>query len=147
MKKNRWLAPCILLLGVVLVVGCSRPTPPGPAANSRTVAPTSTPAGEAPLSGSVANGVREVKVEAVKYAFKPDQIVVKKGEKVRLLVTATDVEHGLALPDFKIDAKLPPRQEQVIEFTPDKTGAFTFRCSVYCGSGHSDMKGTLVVKE
>ena len=91
--------------------------------------------------------MREVKVAAFKYGFKPDRIIVKKGEKVRLLVTATDVEHGFALPDLKIDVKLPPNKEQMIEFTPDKTGEFPFHCSVYCGSGHKAMKGTLAVKE
>jgi cytochrome c oxidase subunit II len=139
MKKIYWLLPCALLLGILLAVGCSRPAataPSGPA-----------PAPAEPLSGSVVKGVREVKVEAAKFAFKPDQIVVKKGEKLRLLITATDVQHGFALPDFKIDVKLPPNKPQVIEFTPDKAGEFAFRCSVYCGSGHGDMKGTLLVKE
>jgi cytochrome c oxidase subunit II len=139
MKKIYWLLPCALLLGILLAVGCSRPAATAPSGPS--------PAPAEPLSGSVVNGAREVKVEAHKFAYNPDSIVVKKGEKVRLLITATDVQHGFALPDLKIDVKLPPNKEQVVEFTPDKAGEFPFHCSVYCGSGHGDMKGILLVKE
>jgi cytochrome c oxidase subunit 2 len=99
------------------------------------------------LSGQVADGVREVKVEAKQWAFTPDRIVVKKGEKVRLVVTSMDVEHGLGIEAFNINHKLPPHQPQTIEFTPDKAGEFEFHCTVYCGAGHGGMKGTLVVQQ
>lgn len=33
-----------------------------------------------------------------------------------------------------------------IESTPDKQGELEFRCSVYCGSGHGQMKGKLIVR-
>ena len=145
MKKYLWLLICALLLAMVWLSGCSRPAASDTPTGAETAAPAAT--ADNALSGSVVNGMREVKVEAFKYAFKPDQIVVKKGEKVRLLITATDVEHGFALPDLKINIKLPPHKEQVVEFTPDKAGKFPFHCSVYCGSGHGDMKGTLIVKE
>jgi cytochrome c oxidase subunit 2 len=32
-----------------------------------------------------------------------------------------------------------------LQRTPDKTGTFTFLCDVFCGSGHEDMSGTLIV--
>jgi cytochrome c oxidase subunit II len=32
-----------------------------------------------------------------------------------------------------------------LRLTPDKTGTFTFACDVFCGSGHEDMTGTLIV--
>ena len=28
---------------------------------------------------------------------------------------------------------------------PDKTGKFTFSCDVFCGDGHEEMTGTIVV--
>jgi len=32
-----------------------------------------------------------------------------------------------------------------IAFTPARPGEFEFVCDVFCGSGHEDMTGTLVV--
>jgi heme/copper-type cytochrome/quinol oxidase subunit 2 len=148
MKKHLWLLICALLLAILLLSGCSQnATSQQPTAGTGTETASPVATADEPLSGEVVDGMRTVKVEAFKYAFKPEKIVVKKGEMVHLLVTATDVEHGIALPDFKIDVKLPPQKEQMIVFTPTKTGTFTFFCSVYCGSGHKEMKGTLIVKE
>jgi len=99
------------------------------------------------LSGRVVNGIREIRVEAFKFGFGPDPIVVRKGEKVRLIAKSTDVKHGLGIEDFSIDMELPPGEEKVVEFTPDKAGEFHIHCTVYCGSGHGDMHGTLLVIE
>jgi heme/copper-type cytochrome/quinol oxidase subunit 2 len=91
------------------------------------------------------NGVRVVKVEAKKYEFVPKQIVVRLGEQVRLEVTSTDVTHGLAIPEYKIDRKLEPGKAEMITFTADKAGSFAFDCSVFCGLGHGEMEGRLEV--
>jgi cytochrome c oxidase subunit 2 len=34
-----------------------------------------------------------------------------------------------------------------VRFTPDKVGRFNFHCDLFCGSGHEDMMGTLIVVE
>jgi len=97
------------------------------------------------LSGEVADGVRVVKVTAHKFMFMPDRIVVKAGEPVRLEVTSTDVAHGMDIEGMEIDVELPPNETQNIEFTPEEPGTYHFHCSVYCGEGHEDMHGTLIV--
>ncbi len=33
------------------------------------------------------------------------------------------------------------------KFTPDKAGTLTFLCDVFCGSGHEDINGVLIVSE
>ena len=97
------------------------------------------------LSGNVVDGVREVKVEAFRYGFRPDPIVVKKGERVRLIARSTDVTHGLGIEDLGINLELAPGEESRAEFTPEKAGEFHIHCTVYCGSGHRGMHGTLRV--
>lgn len=99
------------------------------------------------LSGRLENGVRIVEVKAYQYKFEPDPIVVRLGEKVRLVVTSTDVSHGIAISEFNINVPVPAGKTEDIEFTADKKGTFLAYCSVYCGQGHRNMKTKLVVEE
>jgi cytochrome c oxidase subunit II len=88
----------------------------------------------------------EIKMTAKKYAFDPSTIKVKKGDHVKLTITATDHDHGFKLAAFDIDQKLTKSEPVTVEFTADKTGTFPFECSVFCGLGHKRMKGELIVE-
>ncbi len=99
-----------------------------------------------PASGEENKDIREIEVEAYRYAFKPDPIVVRKGEKVRLLVKSADVTHGIQIKEYRINEKLPKGETKAIEFTASKPGEFTIYCSVYCGPGHGRMHGRLIVR-
>lgn len=88
-----------------------------------------------------------VKMTAKKYEFDPATITVTRGRPVRIEATALDHDHGIEIKEFGVKARLGKGKETVIEFTPDKTGEFTFHCSVFCGFGHHGMKGKLVVVE
>jgi len=88
----------------------------------------------------------EIKVTAKKYAFEPAQIHVKKGDHVRLLITAVDHDHGFKLEAFHVDQKLKKGETATVEFTADQAGTFPFECSKFCGLGHKNMKGELVVE-
>ncbi len=89
----------------------------------------------------------EIKVTAKKYQFNPNVITVKKGQQVKLIITALDHDHGFKLEAFNIDQKLKKGDPATIEFTADKAGTFPFQCSTFCGLGHGKMKGKLVVEE
>ena len=102
---------------------------------------------EARESTSARAGVHEIPVTATKYEFTPSSIHVKKGEHVRLLIAATDHDHGFKLAAFNINQDLKKGQSTTIEFTAVKTGTFPFACSHVCGFGHRGMKGDLVVGE
>jgi cytochrome c oxidase subunit II len=88
---------------------------------------------------------RVIKVIARKFVFVPAEIRVKKGESVVLQFTAPEVPMGFNLPDFSARADILPGKVSTLRLTPDKTGSFTFACDVFCGSGHEDMTGTLIV--
>ena len=105
------------------------------------------PAQAAPAAtGAAAATVREIPMTAKKFRFEPDAITVRKGERVRLLITSTDVNHGFAIPELDINSELKAGATTTVEFVAAKAGRFPFVCSVYCGSGHSVMKGMLVVE-
>ena len=99
------------------------------------------------LSGDLKDGVREIQVEAFRYGYKPDPIVVNEGEKVRLIATSSDVTHGLQIKEFGVNATLAAGEKKSVEFIADKAGVFTIHCSVYCGPGHAAMTGKLIVRK
>ena len=104
---------------------------------------SSTPAQEA---SSRVGEAGEIKVTAKKYAFDPNPIRVKKGDHVKLVITAVDHDHGFKLDAFHVDQLLKEGEATTVEFTADQAGTFPFRCSHFCGMGHKKMKGELVVE-
>lgn len=90
--------------------------------------------------------VKSFTVTASKWEFDPHTIGVRFGDTVRLTIESKDVIHGIAIPDFNVNQTIKPGETAIVEFVADKKGSFTFSCSVFCGSGHGDMKGTLIVQ-
>jgi cytochrome c oxidase subunit 2 len=90
---------------------------------------------------------REIHITAKKFDFSPDTITLKKGEPVLLVISSEDRKHGFNLRAFGVRTDVTPGGSARIRLTPDKTGKFTFSCDVFCGDGHEDMTGTIVVGE
>ncbi len=95
------------------------------------------------VGAQVADGVQEVRV-IVKGGYSPDVIVVTQGAPVKLDFyrdeTASCSEE-IVFGDFGIARHLPAFQTTTIEFTPEKSGEFTFTC------GMNMMRGKLVVEQ
>ena len=100
---------------------------------------------EEPTQTESESKIKEIEVTARQWEFIPNPIEANLGDRVRLRITSVDVSHGFALPDFGVSQRLSPGRTETVEFTADKAGSFTFFCNVACGSGHSGMRGTLVV--
>jgi cytochrome c oxidase subunit 2 len=92
--------------------------------------------------------VREFAVTVKRFEFVPATIEVTQGDRVRLVVSSADTEHGIDIKAYGIkqDSERKGGKPLVIEFVADKAGSFPIACSEYCGSGHRSMKGTLVVR-
>jgi cytochrome c oxidase subunit 2 len=88
----------------------------------------------------------EIRVTARKYEFSPNVIKAKRGDHIRLVITALDRSHGFKLEAFHIDQKLPKGEPVTVQFTADQAGTFPFECSNFCGLGHQKMKGQLTVE-
>jgi cytochrome c oxidase subunit 2 len=89
---------------------------------------------------------RAIVITAKRFEFVPSTITLKKGEAVKLFVTSEDVTHGFFLRQLKIDTELVPGETQQIPVTPQSAGTFTAFCHHFCGSGHGNMKLTVVVE-
>ncbi|MDP2681795.1 MAG: cupredoxin domain-containing protein [Deltaproteobacteria bacterium] len=76
-------------------------------------------------------------IKANKPGFEPTSITIKKGEKVVIKFTSTDVAHGINLDEFGLKNTIIPEKDSVtLEFTADKTGTFSFPCTKYCSWRH-----------
>jgi cytochrome c oxidase subunit 2 len=90
--------------------------------------------------------VKTIDVTASRFQFEPATILVAQGDTVRLRLHSADRTHAFAIKAFHVKAVIPKGGETVtVEFVADQAGTFAFTCSEYCGTGHSRMKGKLVV--
>jgi len=90
---------------------------------------------------------RVIKITAHRFAYQPATINVKKDESVILEMTSLDVIHGFNLFAFGIRQDLLPGETVRIHFIAHRTGTFPFACDIFCGTGHEDMNGMLIVTE
>ena len=89
---------------------------------------------------------RVIKVVAKKFDYTPNIIKLKMGEAVMLELTTLDVVMGFNAPEFGVRADIIPGKVAQVRLQPQKTGQFTFFCDIFCGSGHEEMNGTIMVE-
>ena len=87
-----------------------------------------------------------VKVIAQKFKYTPNEIILKKGQASVLEFTALDFVHGFHIPDLKIRSDLMPGRVTRVELKIEKEGIYEFLCDNFCGDGHEEMAGKIVVK-
>jgi cytochrome c oxidase subunit 2 len=97
--------------------------------------------------GTTKNTKKEkvIKIEARKFAYSPNLILLKQGQAVVLEFTAIDFTHGFSVPDLKIRADLMPGQVTRVKLNTDTAGDFDFLCDNFCGSGHETMNGKISI--
>ena len=86
-----------------------------------------------------------IHLTAKKFEYTPSEITLKRGVPVVLEITSIDRDHGFKVPELGIRADVKPGETTRVRIVPDRIGRFEFRCDVFCGSGHEDMAGELVV--
>jgi cytochrome c oxidase subunit II len=88
-----------------------------------------------------------IRITAKKFNYTPGEVKLKKGVPVILEFRSQDILMGFSLPDFNVRADIVPGKVTRLRLTPDKTGTFIFLCDVFCGTGHEEMNGRIVVTE
>lgn len=99
------------------------------------------------MGATPADAPRRIPVVASKFQFEPNQITVKKGEAVAIILTTSDVTHGLKIPDLGINDEAKKGGETEIDFKAEKVGTFQGKCAHFCGKGHGTMTFTVNVIE
>ncbi len=100
---------------------------------------------------ATATAPKVFEILAKRFEFEPSRIEVDEGDHVRLLVRSADGVHGVSIKKLKVSEKVPrksdPKGDTVtIDFVASAAGTYEILCAEYCGEGHDDMKGTLVVR-
>jgi len=98
-------------------------------------------------SGKESTQERVIKITAQRFSFTPNEIILKKGENVTLEFTSLDFVHGFNVPELNIRADLPPGITTKVKLAPNKSGTYDFICDNFCGAGHEDMGGRIIVKD
>lgn len=82
----------------------------------------------------------EAAARNVPYRLAADEaMVVPVGKTVRLLITASDVIHSLALPAFGLKTDAIPGRTNETWFNAERTGVYYGQCSELCGVDHAFM--------
>lgn len=162
MKKMLFLASALLLVGA----GCSATTnvetntTPSKPADQAATQPVETPSTNSDTAGINVDVGADVKVDVdvatpkvvefvvtgKGFSFDPKEIKVKKGDRVKVTFKNAEGFHDWVLDEFNVATKqISAGQEEVVEFTADKTGTFEYYCSV---GKHRQMgmKGNLIVE-
>ena len=74
------------------------------------------------------------------WSFKNDKLEMTGSEYETAQLLASDIGATLEMVPTNGASRIPL-------LLTDKAGSFAFNCDVFCGSGHEDMGGTLVVTE
>lgn len=94
--------------------------------------------------------VQDVEISAKKYEFNPSTVEVAAGTVLRIHLKAEDKEHGFSvkgIADAKDSCvKFKPGAPATVELYVDKAGEYEIACCKFCGFGHKNMKGKLLVK-
>jgi plastocyanin domain-containing protein len=106
--QHRLISRALLPLWLALASACSAGAEEGPLAN-------------------------RVEMAVTERGFEPQNIRVKKGEPVTLIITRktdTTCATEVVIDEHKVNAKLPLNQAVTVTFTPQKSGKLKYGCAM-----------------
>ena len=87
-----------------------------------------------------------IEVHASRWSYDPATITLQKGVTTVLELRSSDVHHGFNVPGLNVRADVLPDRATKVVVTPAEAGTYVFHCDYYCGSGHEEMEGKIVVE-
>lgn len=61
--------------------------------------------------------------------YSMNEIIVKKGDNVKIKITVTKGSHDFNIDEYNVRSETPLNQPIIIEFKADKAGEFVYYCS------------------
>ncbi len=75
-----------------------------------------------------------------------NKLYVPEGRPVKLVMKSNDVIHSFFIPDYRVKHDVLPSQYSDVWFQVDKPDTSDIFCTQYCGLGHSNMHGLVIVE-
>jgi cytochrome c oxidase subunit II len=100
------------------------------------------------VGAGVAQGAAEprvIEMTARRFAYEPNEIALKTGERVVIAIRSIDFVHGMNIPGLGRRLDLMPGRVTRLELHPQAPGVIDFVCDNFCGDGHENMHGRFVV--
>ena len=88
-----------------------------------------------------------IKITAKKFEYSPSSIKIKKGIPVILELTSLDSLHGFNCPKLGVRTNIEPGKVNRVRILAQKAGVYEFHCDIFCGDGHEDMYGKIIVED
>jgi cytochrome c oxidase subunit 2 len=107
-----------------------------------------------PLAATIASGAwlvpgndgkKIIRITAQRFQYTPSTIVLRLGEPTLLELTSLDRMHGFYAPDLDVRADIIPGRTTHVPLTLEEIGEHDFLCDLFCGSGHGEMIGKIIV--
>jgi len=74
-----------------------------------------------------------------------NELHVPVNRPIELVMTSQDVIHSFFVPAFRMKQDVLPGRYTSLWFTPTQTGRYQLFCAEFCGTSHSQMRGTIIV--
>ncbi len=94
-----------------------------------------------------APGRYEVVMLGQAWSFTPNEVRIPAGSEVTFLMTSPDVIHGFHVEGTRLNVMLIPGQVARVTYTFEEPGEHLIICHEYCGIGHHNMWGRVIVEE
>jgi cytochrome c oxidase subunit 2 len=88
-----------------------------------------------------------IKITAKKFEYSPSSIKIKKGIPVIFELTSLDTRHGFNCPKLGVRKDIEPGRVSRVRILAQKAGVYGFHCDIFCGDGHEDMYGKIIVED
>ena len=88
---------------------------------------------------------RVIEITAHRFAYEPNEIALRAGERVVIAIRSLDFVHGMNIPDLGMRLDLVPGRVTRLELQPKVPGTIDFVCDNFCGDGHEEMHGRFIV--
>ncbi len=88
----------------------------------------------------------DVYLLARQYAWYPI-LELELGKTYRIHTSSLDVNHGFSLQPANMNFQVLPGYDYVLTMTPTVPGEHIIICNEFCGVGHHNMSGKLLVRE
>jgi cytochrome c oxidase subunit 2 len=87
----------------------------------------------------------EAFITAKMWTFAPNEIIIPAGSTIVFYLTSADVVHGFSIERKGVNLMAVPGAVNTATVTFDKYGTYRIVCHEYCGIGHQNMMGTILV--